>query len=388
MKLLHTADLHVGKMLGRQSRLRESEAVLAEIIAIAEHEDVDVVLIAGDVFEHKVPSPEAEAVLYRALVALESRDIHVIIVTGNHDAPERWDALRPLLGAFRIHCASGIRRPDDGGILEIAIASTGETLQVAALPWVSPRRCTSAMDVLGISTSSSVATYADGMKALMHALCAPLSGDACTIFAGHVMISGARPGTGERTLTLGQVYGIDAVSLPQVQYAALGHIHRPQTIEYSGVPARYAGSPMQMDFGELGYDTSVTIVELKAARPARFREVPLTSMRRLLDVSGTMDELAAQTDTVGDAWLRVTLRCERPQPGMAEQVREILPGTIEVRLDYVREERTDAARPRIRTLSSRQQFERFLTDRYGTEPDAADLDLFDELLEAAQGGAA
>jgi DNA repair protein SbcD/Mre11 len=154
------------------------------------------------------------------------------------------------------------------------------------------------------------------------------------------------------------------------------------------VPARYAGSPMQMDFGELGYDTSVTIVELTPSRPARFREVPLTSMRRLLDVSGTMDELAAHADTVGDSWLRVTLGCERPQPGMAEQVREILPGTIEVRLDYRREDRIDPARPRVRTLSSRQQFERFLTERYGTAPDTTDLDLFDELLDAAQGGAA
>src|SRR5690606_5977306 len=151
-------------------------------------------------------------------VALESRGIHVVIVTGNHDAPDRWDALRPLLGAFRIHCASDIRRPGDGGILEIPVTRTGATLQIAALPWVSPRRCTSAMDVLGISASSTVATYADGMKALMHAICAPLSADACTIFAGHLMISGARPGTGERALTLGQVYGIDAVSLPQVQY--------------------------------------------------------------------------------------------------------------------------------------------------------------------------
>ena len=381
--MLHTADFHVGKKLRRQDRLAESEAVLAEITAIAEREGVDVVLIAGDLFEHKVPTPESEAVLYRALVRLEQLGIHVIIVTGNHDAPDRWDALRPLLGAFRIHCVSEICRPENGGVLTIEVPRTGERLQVAALPWVSPRRCMSALQVMGLEKDTTTATYAEGVRRMMHALCDALDDDTCTVFAGHLMISGAKPGTGEQMLTIGQVYGVDAVALPQVQYAALGHIHRPQTIPFSGVPARYAGSPLQMDFGELGYEPSVTLVEMKPGRPATVREIPLTAGRSLRDVAGTMDELAAMKDEVGDAWLRVTLRCARPQSSLAAAVRELLPGTIDVHIDYPREDAPE--RVRIRTMNAREQFERFLTERHGTAPDPADLDLFDELLHAAEG---
>ena len=102
------------------------------------------------------------------------------------------------------------------------------------------------------------------------------------------------------------------------------------------MPARYAGSLIQLDFSESGHQKSVALVDVCPGKPAEVREVPITAGRRLIEVSGTMDELARHRDSVASAFLKVTLRCDGPQPGLAEQVTEMLPHAIAVYIDYPR----------------------------------------------------
>jgi DNA repair protein SbcD/Mre11 len=166
--------------------------------------------------------------------------------------------------------------------------------------------------------------------------------------------SGATLGGGERTLTVGQIYGVTAQALPQVQYVALGHVHRPQRVPGCAVPARYAGSLLQLDFGETGHKKGVTIIEVAPGRPAEVREVPITAGRRLLDISGTMEELTAHRDSKDTAFLRVTLKCDGPRPGLADEVRERLPNAIEVKLDYPRS--VADAPATLRGMPPREQF--------------------------------
>src|SRR5207249_3936249 len=136
--------------------------------------------------------------------------------------------------------------------------------------------------------------YAERLAEFVQVLCAELDPSMATVFAGHVFVSGARLGGGERELTIGQIYAINPAALPTVvQYIALGHVHRPQDVPGAATPARYAGSLLQLDFGEAEQDKSVTIVELDPGRPARTRERLLSVGRRLRDVRGTLDELRA-----------------------------------------------------------------------------------------------
>ena len=377
MRILHTSDWHVGKTLARRSRLDEAREVLAEIVGIAEREAVDAVLVCGDIFDHISPSAAAEEIVYDTLVGFEEREIPVILLPGNHDHARRWTALEPLLRRFAVHVVSEVRRPDEGGIVRLPARDNSAELQVAVLPWVWERQLFGARELMGLP-SETFQSYAEEMARLVEVLCAPLDVSACTVFAGHLFVSGSRPGEGQRGLTLGQLFAIEAAALPAVQYAALGHVHRPQRVPGASRPAYYSGSPLQLDFGEVAQEKSVNIVDLRPGEPAEVRTKPITGGRRLRDVNRSYEELEALRDDLGDDYLRVTLRCGGPQPGLGDQVRALLPNALQVRLEYPREE----TRPEVRIggLTPREQYAHYLTEKHGAEPDEDELNLFESLL--------
>jgi exonuclease SbcD len=195
-------------------------------------------------------------------------------------------------------------------------------------------------------------------------------------------------GGGERELTTGQIFAVNPAALPTtVQYIALGHVHRPQDVPGAATPARYAGSLLQLDFGEQQQAKSVTIVEAEPGRPPRVREVELVKGRRLLEIRGTLDELSEQCEAVDDMWLKVELVCDGPQPGLADHVREILPNALEVRLEYPRQDAERRA-DELRRLTPRQLFARYYRERHGADVDDEVAKLFDELLEEVGGAPA
>ena len=120
VKLLHTADWHVGKTVKGQSRLDEHRAVLAEIAAVADRERPDVVLVVGDLYETAAPAPEAQAVVMKALLDLRDTGATVVVVAGNHDNAHRLESIRPVFAALGVTVIGLPRRRDDGGVIEIA----------------------------------------------------------------------------------------------------------------------------------------------------------------------------------------------------------------------------------------------------------------------------
>lgn len=387
MKLLHTADWHVGKTLHRHQRLEEAEEALDEVIDIAEREEVDIVLVCGDVFENLAPSAEAERIVWNALLALRATGAEVLVLPGNHDNPRRFGAVKGLAGAAGIHVVPDVRRPSEGGVIELSARAGKEKAQIAVLPWVTERLLFGAEEMMGLQAEPQ-SRYADELPRLASALCAELDPATVTILAGHLFVSGARVGGGERTLTLGETFAVSAASLPTtVQYIALGHVHRPQDVPGAATPARYAGSLLQLDFGEREQEKSVTLVDAAPGLPAQVRQVPLKSGKQLIDVRGTLDELSALTEGVEEAWLRVTLVCDGPSPGLGDEVRAILPNALDVRLEYEREDPERRA-SELRRLTPRELFERYFQERHGAAADKRVLDLFDELLEEVTGASA
>lgn len=382
MKILHTSDWHVGKTLYRRPRLDEAREVLAEIVDIAEREAVDAVLVCGDIFDHIAPSAAAEKIVYDTLVELERRETPVLLVPGNHDHWRRWKALEPLLRRFTIRVVPEVRRPDEGGIVRIAARDQSTELQVAVLPWVFERQLFGARELMGLP-GEAFQVYAEEMQVLIEKLCEPLDPSVCTAFAAHLFVSGSKPGEGQRQLTIGQTYAITPQALPEVQYTALGHVHRPQPVPGSTRPAYYSGSPLQLDFGEVEQQKSVNIVELEPGQPADVRTEAITGGRRLRDVSGTYEELDAQKDELGDAFLRVKLECGGYLPGLGDQVRALLPNALSVELVYPREE--TQAETRIRGLTPREQYAHYLREKQGTDPAEDELDLFESLLMEVAG---
>jgi DNA repair protein SbcD/Mre11 len=380
MRILHTGDWHVGKTLARRSRIEEAREALKTVVSVATEHDVDAVLVCGDVFEHLSPSPDAEQVVYEVLLAFAEKKIPVVVLAGNHDHPQRWHAIEPLLGPFAVHVVPDVRRPDLGGILEISARDGSTSAQIAVLPWVTERRLIGAAELMGLA-EEPFQTYAAEVARLLEALCAAFDPKVCNVLAGHLYVSGAKPAGSERQLTIGDLFAVAPQAIPATpQYVALGHVHRPQRVPGVGVPARYAGSLLQLDFGEAGQEKSLVLVDLIPGKPAKVEEIPIRAGRSLIDVRGTLHELEQYSRTVDEAFLRVFLVCERPQAGLGDQVREILPNALEVHLDYQRQEPESRKWDR-KQLSPRELFERYYRERHEAMADRELLELFDRVLD-------
>jgi DNA repair protein SbcD/Mre11 len=338
MRFLHTADWHVGKPLRGRSRMDEYAAALDEVTGIAVDRKVDAVLVAGDVFDSPAPPPEAEKLVYDFLARLASERVAGVVIAGNHDHPKKLGALARLLEGLGIHVRPEVQPPGAGGVVALASRDGKDEARVAVLPFVPERKVVDACAVMD-SEHKWYEAYARRVEQILALLVKGLGPETVNVVLGHVLIEGARVGTGERPLHLGQIYGVNAQQLPSsVQYIGLGHLHRPQEIL---APARtfYAGSLVELDFGEREQDKSVVVFEAKPGRAASVESVPMTAGRRLRDVSGTLEELGRLAPEVGDAFLRVTVRAETPSPGLADQVKERLPNALDVTVDYPR---TDA----------------------------------------------
>ncbi|MEW6475836.1 MAG: exonuclease SbcCD subunit D [Actinomycetota bacterium] len=330
VRILHTSDWHAGKTLRGRSRADEHRAVFSEIGAIAREREVDLVLVAGDLFDTAAPGPEAEQIVWQALLGLAGTGASVVAVAGNHDHPARFDAARGVAGHAGITLVGRPRRPDDGGLLELR-ARSGQRIQVAALPFCSQRHVIKAAHLMGFEAADNALVYAQWMAQVVGALCAGFEAGAVNVLAAHLAARGGVKGGGERDAQLTEAYWVDPADFPSAaHYVALGHLHRTQPLA-SGVPAWYCGSPLQLDFGETENQPSVLVVEAAPETPATVERVPLSGGRRLRTLTGTLAELSARAGTTGDDFLRVFV-AEPARPGLADEVRELFPDAVDVRV--------------------------------------------------------
>lgn len=384
MRILHTSDWHVGKTIRGRSRLDEHRAVLAEIVDLARRESVDLVVVAGDLYESAAPSADAEQVVLRALLDLHDTGAAVVVVAGNHDNPGRFEAIRPLMAEIGITVAGHVRRPEDGGVVELQAG--GQPVQIALLPFVSQRYSVRAAELMAHDLAENVGKYAERVRGIIAALTSGFSAGSVNLLVAHCMVRGGRAGGGERDAqTAFEDYWVEASSFPTTSsYVALGHLHLAQSVP-TGVPAWYSGSPIQVDFGEAGAGKHAILVDVDPGRPAQVRDVPLTAGVPLRTLTGTLAELqeiaAAEADDLASSWLRVRVT-EPARAGLADDVRDLLgERAVEVRL-----ERTETPGERERAVRAGRTphdlFAAFLAEE-GVEDDRI-LALFDVLLDEEQ----
>ncbi len=377
MRILHTSDWHVGKTLRGASRLDEHRAVLAEIAGIAAAEAVDLVLVTGDLFESAAPPPEAQQVVWEALLALRGTGARVVAIGGNHDNQYSLDALAPVFGAAGITLLGHATRPEQGGV--ITVEANGETATLVLLPFVSQRFAIRAEQMLELDAADASGFYTERMRLLIAALAEGFRPDTINIVAAHCFVRGGTLGGGERDAQTIFDYGIEALHFPKnANYIALGHLHRTQRMPASA-PAWYAGSPIQVDFGEEHDTKHVLVVQAAAGVPAQVEVRELTTPWTLRTVRGTLEELRAAADTVGDAWLRVVVRGST-RAGLADEVRTLLPRAVDIRIDRDSDPSPEAdQRPQRRGRSPRDLFTEYLTGE-GVD-DARVVHLFERLYD-------
>src|SRR3712207_3396081 len=280
MRLLHTSDWHIGRSLHGTDLLAEQEAVLGQLAAVVAEERVDVVLVAGDVYDRAVPSADATAVLSRAVARLRRAGAEVVLTPGNHDSARRLGTFSELLTAGGLHVRAETPRLDD----PVLLADEHGEVPVYGLPSLEPE---AARHELGVPDARGhegvLRTAMDRIRADLF-----LRPGARSVVLAHAFVGGGVASESERDICVGGVDLVPASVFDGVDYVALGHLHRPQTLSPR---LRYSGSPLPYSFGEAGHGKQAWLVELDAGGLGEVRPVPLAVPRQLTVLTGSLEQL-------------------------------------------------------------------------------------------------
>lgn len=281
MRVLHTADWHLGRSLEGRSRLEEQEAFLDELVEMVQKEMIDIVLVAGDVYDSVNPPAAAEELFYDALSRLSDFGKRaVVVIAGNHDNPERLAASDPLAVRQRIHL---IGYPTHE-LQAIDVARTGEKALIYALAYPSESRLKELMSA-SVDEADLRQAYSERIAQLLAMHTSPFSQHTVNIVMSHLFVLGGAETDSERPIQVGGAYTVDPHAFHvEAQYVALGHLHRPQTLKrvQSDAPlVRYSGSPLAYSFSEAGQSKSVTVLDMQPGRAPQLEELVLSSGRPL-----------------------------------------------------------------------------------------------------------
>jgi DNA repair protein SbcD/Mre11 len=286
MRLLHTSDWHIGRSLHGADLLREQEEVLCGLADVVVAESVDVVVVAGDVYDRAVPSADATGVLDRVVGRLLRAGAAVVLTPGNHDSARRLGTFSGLLAAAGLHVRATTAGLDEPVLLR---DEHGE-VAVYGLPYLEPEIARHELGLGGRAGTarSHEAVLTEAMERVRRDLF--LRPGARSVVLAHAFVGGGVPSDSERDICVGGVDLVPAPVFDGVDYVALGHLHRPQTLTER---LRYSGSPLAYSFGEAGQEKQVWLVDLDATGLAGVRALALPTPRPLTVLTGTLDELLA-----------------------------------------------------------------------------------------------
>lgn len=314
MRALHTADWHIGQTLNGWSREAEHEVFLAALADLLVAEEIDLLLVAGDVFDNTNPSGESQRLLYRALAEFKRRrpGLTVVISGGNHDPALRLEAAGDLIGALDIHTIGTVRRKDgavdiDAHMVAVPGPDGAPVAHVLAIPFLR------AGDLTGISFSAedqdrSITDAARRFHAEIAEAAAVRAGDLPLIATGHLHCAGGLESEGaERRILIGGAHAVPPDIFPaRLDYVALGHLHQPQNLD--GGRVRYSGSPFPLSAAEIRYRHEVTLLDIdgrsitathrEIPRPAPVLRLPGTGVTDLAGLEVLLAEI--ETDAVLD----------------------------------------------------------------------------------------
>ncbi|BEU03626.1 nuclease SbcCD subunit D [Agarivorans sp. OAG1] len=318
MKFLHTSDWHLGRQLHNQSLLEDQEYVLEQIIQIAQQQQVDVLIVAGDVFDRSVPPSNAVKLLDDTLDKLVNQlNIPVILIAGNHDGAQR------LAFASRQMRESGLYISGTLGQQIPAIklaAKDGESVVFYPLPYAEPATVREVFECQATS-------HQEAMQVLVEQVKQHDSEGLKKVVIAHCFLDGGDESESERPLSIGGADKISPKLFSDFDYVALGHLHGPQ---YKGSQQiRYSGSPLKYSFSEQHQAKSVTLVEL-TEDDSKIELIALNAKRDVRIIEGYLDELLASgsADSHRDDYLMVRLLDKSAILDAMGKLREVYPNVL------------------------------------------------------------
>ena len=416
MRLLHTSDWHLGQTLHNFDRGYEHGRFLDWLVETLAAESIDVLLVAGDIFDNANPSAAAHRQLYRFLQQAKARVPHlqVVVIAGNHDSPGRLEAPTPLLEAHGTVVVGNVARTPDGEVdverLLVPLRRRDGTVGAwcLAIPFLRPGDVPRAA---ADDAESGLDPYLHGTTLLYRQAFALAqsrrSGAEAIVAMGHChMVDGQSSQDSERRIVIGGTEALPASMFdPQVAYVALGHLHLAQRVG-GHEHRRYCGSPLPLSFSEVGYQHQVLRIDLDGPAVAAVTPLPVPRAVQLLRVPAQpapLDEALAALEALElpDAplyeqpFLEVRVLLDGPEPGLRGRVEAALAGKP-VRLAKIEPTRRHAASDpaeqaltldQLARLQPDDIFRRLWTQRYGDEAPPEQLAAFAELTHALGGEA-
>lgn len=346
MRLLHTADLHLGKMLEGHSRYQEQCLMLQEICGIADSYQVDLVLLAGDIFDVYNPSAEAERLFFNFLKDLASDAKRaVVVIAGNHDQPARLMAAAPLAlpqGIYLIGNPGELPLPDgqkEEGRVQLLSANThclrfslprsSHDTVIMAMPYLSQARLQELFSADIADEKQQAQDYEQRLASLFAEGAQAFSPETVNIMMAHLTLAGGKTSDSERptaggVMQVGGSFGVGAHILPSnAQYVALGHLHRPQEIN-APMPCLYAGSPLAYSFSEAGQSKSLVIADILPGEAAKIERIPLQSGYPLVQWQAKdYEEALVWCEDERNQHMWVDLHIRAPQPLTLSQIQAL-----------------------------------------------------------------
>ncbi len=324
MRFLHTSDWHLGRRLHGAELLAEQSAFLSWLLELATSEEVDAVLVSGDVYDRAQPGADAIALMDRTVAAFARARIPLVISSGNHDSAVRLQYAGEVLAEAGIHLRTSIEQVTE----PVLLADESGRVGVYGIPFILPDAVVAQLEV-DRSHAAVLGVLVERIRAD-----AAERGLSRVVVMAHAFVTGGSACESEREIRVGGVGDTPAEVFDGVSYVALGHLHGPQEVRLAGSPTTvaYSGSPLAFSFSERNHVKSVTVVEIDAAGTVATRRVAAPVPRPLVQVSGRLSDLLdrARGDLAGlaDAWVKVVLTDPGRLANPMEQLRAHWPHTL------------------------------------------------------------
>ncbi len=380
MKILHTSDWHIGRLLYGRKRYDEFEAFFAWLEQLIVSQKIDALLVAGDIFDTTLPSNRAQEIYYRFLCNVCASGLrHVVITAGNHDSPSFLSAPKDLLRALNVHVLGAASKEPNDEVIELKGSSGKVEAIVCAVPYLRDRdiRTVKAGESIadkGLNLVKGIGSHYDEVFKIAQEkqIKQKKYGDIPVIGMGHLFAAGGKTidGDGVRDLYVGSLAYVGKEIFPDtVDYVALGHLHVPQSVG-GAEHIRYSGSPIPMGYGEANQEKSVVILDVKKG-DLKFDLYPVPCFQSLKRIKGDLEDILQEIEDLkrnnSSAWLEIEYTGKKI-PGNLKETIEILVADTGME---------------IRRIKNRRVLERMIkkSREAKTLEDLSVGDVFNQLLE-------
>ncbi|MHB1420235.1 MAG: exonuclease SbcCD subunit D [Bacillota bacterium] len=352
MRILHTSDWHLGKTLEQINRIDEQRDFIDCLCKLVEEQDVDLVLVAGDIYDTYNPSAAAEELFYDAMERLNDKGKRaVVVIAGNHDNPERLCAASPLAykngiillgypgsdaGSYNVSGGNIQIATSGPGWMELAMSKCEHHAVIITLPYPSESRLEEMLS-LQADTGLLQAAYSEKIGSIFASHGEKFRDDTVNLAVGHLFLRGGKESESERTLQVGGALTVDpGVLPPRAHFIALGHLHRPQEIRNAPCPVFYSGSPLAYSFSEAGYSKAVYMINAVPGKKAEITPVYLDCgkpLRRWVATEGIAQAIQwCETGRDQNAWIDLEIVTDRVLTVEEQKrLRNLHPGIINIR---------------------------------------------------------